>query len=422
MEERKEIKGMWWLPNTPEKQIPGTLIIGNDEITLETIGYFDENNPIIHLATQQVPHYDVIWGISSDAKKISLFNSYESISFNTACPFPLAKYNIQIVAVGKHIKSLNELGNYDIKAYFKELPYWFRPNCIHFDGEENKYNFVVDFKKANHTTIKIDDNCILRLEGETNISNDKFGMRVQIEQTSTLKFELSAPISIRDAQHQIFIFEQFLSFATLSSVHTKQLLLIDNDKKTDPTQNYTIEIYDKKEKASSKPERFGKYLFVYETIKDAFPAIIKKWYAEKDFSPIRAHLIDSIRHTGLFCSTDFLNIAQAVDGFYCRFRKDGVGLREILDNLRREFVDIQILELSDNDINCICDSRNYYSHLLPPGKKKHVVDGLELYDLNHKLRKLLLCCILNFVGFNNDEINVIFNKSNNSYLDMINEE
>ena len=422
MEERKEIKGIWWLPNTPEKQIPGTLIIGNDEITLETIGYFDENNPIIHLATQQVPHYDVIWGISSDAKKISLFNSYESISFNTACPFPLAKYNIQIVAVGKHIKSLNELGNYDIKAYFKELPYWFRPNCIHFDGEEKKYNYVVDLKKANHTTIKIDDNCILRLEGETNISNDKFGMRVQIEQTSTLKFEFSAPISIRDVQHQIFIFEQFLSFATLSSVHTKQLLLIDNDKKTDPTQNYTIEIYDKKEKASSKPERFGKYLFVYETIKDAFPAIIKKWYAEKDFSPIRAHLIDSIRHTGLFCSTDFLNIAQAVDGFYCRFRKDGVGLREILDNLRREFVDIQILELSDNDINCICDSRNYYSHLLPPGKKKHVVDGLELYDLNHKLRKLLLCCILNFVGFNNDEINVIFNKSNNSYLDMINEE
>lgn len=93
-----------------------------------------------------------------------------------------------------------------------------------------------------------------------------------------------------------------------------------------------------------------------------------------------------------------------------------------MDNLKREFVDIQILELSDNDINCICDSSNYYSHLLPPGKKKHVVDGLELYDLNHKLRKLLLCSILNFVGFNNDEINVIFNKSNNSYLDMINEE
>ena len=416
MGERKEIKGMWWLPNTPEKQIPGTLIIGNDEITLETINSFAEDNPIHHIATQKVPQYDVIWGVSSEAKEVSLFNSCESMSFNTACPFPLAKYNIQVATVGKHIKSLDELGNYDIKAYFNELPYWFRPNCLQIDVEEKKYNYIVDLNNAHHITVQIDDDCILRLEGETNISNNKHGMCVQIEQTSTMNLIFSNPISLKEAKHKIFIFEQFISFATLASVCYKRFLLIDKDKKADPTKNSTIEIFDKRENTSSKSERFWEYLFVYETIKKTFPSIIKKWYAENKLSPIRAHLIDSIRHTGSFCSTDFLTIAQAVDGFYCRFRKDGVGLREILDNLRREFVDIQILELSDNDINCICDSRNYYSHLLPPGKKKHVVDGLELYNLNYKLRKLLLCCILNFVGFNNDEINVIFNKSNNSYL------
>ena len=76
---------------------------------------------------------------------------------------------------------------------------------------------------------------------------------------------------------------------------------------------------------------------------------------------------------------------------------------------------------SDPDIDYIRDSRHYYSHLLPPGKKPNVVDGHELYDLNHKLRKLLLCCILNFIGFNNNEINMIFSKSHNSYLRMISE-
>lgn len=417
---RKEIKGMWWLFNTPEIQIPGKLIICNDEITLETIGCFDENDPIIHLATQQNPHYDVICGISSDAKQISLFNSYESMSFNTACPFPLAKYNIQIVAVGKHFKSLEELGNYDIKAYFNELPHWFRPNCIHFDGrEENKYNYIVDLNNAHLVAVPLNDKCTLKLKGEVNISHNDTGMRIEIEQISTLNFEHSVPISIRDALHQVFIFEQFLSFATLSSVYTKRLLLIDNEKKTDPTKNFTIEIYDKKGNALSKPNHFGKYLFVYETVKDTFPSIIQKWYAEKDLSPIRAHLIDSIRQKGPFCSTDFLTTAQGVEGFYCRFRKDRLSLSEIIKNLKKEFIDIKILELSDTDIKCICDSRNHYSHLLPPGKKTHVVDGLELYYLNHKLRKFLLCCILKFVGFNNDEINVIFNKSNNSCLDMI---
>ena len=142
MGESKEIKGLWWLPNASDNQIPGTLNIRNDRIVLETIGSLAEGDPILHFAAGKVPQYDVIWGISSDAKEVSLFNSCESMSFNIACPFPVAKYNVQVVAIGKHISSLDELGNYDIKAYFDELPYWFRPNCLHFDMQEKNTLFV----------------------------------------------------------------------------------------------------------------------------------------------------------------------------------------------------------------------------------------------------------------------------------------
>lgn len=419
MGESKEIKGLWWLPNTSDNQIPGTLNIRNERIVLDTIGSLAEGDPILHFAAGKVPQYDVIWGISSDAKEVSLFNSCESMSFNTACPFPVAKYNVQVVAIGKHISSLDELGNYDIKAYFNELPYWFRPNCLHFDMQEKKYTFCVDLSNANHVIVQIDDDYTLSLEGETNISHDKTGMRIEVEQVSTLKFTFSNLISMRDAKYKIFVFEQFLSFATLAPVKYKRFLLIDKDKQSDRTKNSTIEIYDEKESTLSKPERFWEYLFVYETIKDSFPTIIKRWFTEKDMFPIRAHIIDSVGHKGAFCSTDFLTIIQAVEGFYCRFRKDGISLNKILSNLREEFKEISILKISDHDIDCIRDSRNYYSHLLLPGKKKNVVDGQELYDLNHKLRKLLLCCILNFIGFDNNEINMIFSKSHNSYLRMI---
>lgn len=160
-------------------------------------------------------------------------------------------------------------------------------------------------------------------------------------------------------------------------------------------------------------------MFVYETIKDSFPSIIRKWYEEKNSFPIRTHLIDSVGHRGTFCSNDFLIVAQAIEGYYCRYKKDGLGITVILKNLRQDFSDIAILEMSDEDIDCIRDSRHYFSHLLPPGKKEHVVDGLQLYDLNHKLRKLLLCCLLSFIGFSNEEINKIFAKSNNSFLRMI---
>lgn len=419
METIKEFKGIWWLPEDIENQVSGTLIVENNKIGLETIGVFGSDSPIDHFAGGNAPHYDVIWGVSSDAKDISVFNCFESLSFNTNCPFSIAKYSAQVVAVGKHIRSLDEFGNYDVKAYIEELSYWFKPDCLHFNYNKQQYICCADLNNTHHITIQIEDGCDLNLQGEVQYSHNKTGVRVEIKQMSTLNFIFSKPISMRDAKHKTFIFEQFLSFATLTPVHCDRLLLIDKEKKADLTNNWTIELYDKKEERTGNPERFGEYLFVYDTIKESFPSIMYKWYAEKDMFPIRAHLIDSVGYRGTFCSTDFLIVAQAVEGYYCRFIKDGPRLNEILEKLRKNFVDITILEMSDKDIKCIVDSRNYYSHLLPPGKKSNVVDGHELYDLNHKLRKLLLCCILKFVGFNNGEINTIFSKSHNSCLRMI---
>ena len=422
LKEKRDIKGLWWLPDAPNNQVSGTLIVTIDKISLETIGVLGIDDPISHFVGEIVPQYDVIWGISSDAKEISVFNCYESMSFNPNAPFSVAKYSAQVVAVGKHIRTLDELGNYDVKVYIEELSYWFKPNCLHFNYDKHQYTFSADLNKTHNVTTQIEDGCDLNLQGEVQISQNKTGMRVEIEQMSTLNFLFTKPISMRDAKRNAFIFEQFLSFATLSPVQYDRLILIDKDKKPDPTKNWNIEIYDKRGERTGDPERFWEYLFVYDTIKDSFPSIISKWYEEKDMFPIRAHLIDSVGHRGSFCSTDFLIIVQAVEGYFCRFKKDGLSLTTILEKLREEFSDITIMDMSDLDIECIVDSRHYYSHLLPPGKKPNVVDGHELYNLNHKLRKLLLCCILKFVGFNNGEINTIFSRSHNSYLRMVNGE
>lgn len=419
MEDSRIYKGLWWLPDDEGNQIPGTLVIERDRITLETIGALGSESPIDHFVGENVVHHDVIWGISSESKKISIFNSHEAMTFNTSCPFSTTKYTAQVVAVGKHIRSLDEAGNYDVKVYIDELPYWFNPNCLHYNGKEKLFTWYAELNNANHVSVQIEEGCNLELQGEVQFLHTKTGMRVEIEQLSTLNFVFTKPVSMQGAKRKVFAFEQFLSFATLTPVQYSRFQLIDKDRKPNPTKIWTIEIFDKKESCFGSPERFWEYLFVYETIKDSFPSIIRKWYEEKNSFPIRTHLIDSIGHRGTFCSNDFLIVAQAVEGYYCRYKKDGLGIKDILNNLRDEFSDISILELSDEDIDSIRDSRHYFSHLLPPGKKEHVVDGPRLYDLNHKLRKLLLCCLLNFIGFSNEEINKIFSQSHNSYLRMI---
>ena len=410
-------KGLWWLPDDEGNQISGTLIVDRDRIVLETIGAFGSESPMDHFAGDEVVQHDVIWGISSESKKISIFNSHEAMTFNTSCPFSTAKYTAQVVAVGKHIRSLDEPGNYDVKVYIDELPYWFNPNCLHFDANEKLYRWWADLNNAHHVSVQIDDDCSLELQGEVQFTHSKTGMRVEVEQLSTLNFVFTKSVSMQDAKRKVSAFEQFLSFATLLSIQCSQFQLIDKDKIKE--QDNTIEIYDKKRIKTGDPERFWEYLFVFSTIEESFPSIIKKWYSEKELSPIRTHLIDSVEHRGTFGSSDFLVVIQAVNGFYCRFREDINDIKLVLENLRKEFSNINILELSDNDILYIRDSRHHYSHLLPSGKKRYVVSGHDLYNLNHKLRKLLLCCILNFIGFSNEEINKIFSKSNNSFLRMI---
>lgn len=417
MEETKTFKGLWWLPDDVNNKVTGTLIVEKSKIVLETIGSLSTDNPINQFVKEKTLQYDVIWGISSEATMISVFNCHKGGMFwNTSCSFTVEKYHAQVVAVGKHIKSLDETGNYDVKAYFKELSCWFSPDCIRICHDKQQTTFCIDSNHANHITVPIEDECNLELDGDARFSCMNTGTRVEIEQFSALSFVYSKPISMQEAKQKVFIFEQFLSFATLTAVQCDRLQLIDKDKKSDPTKNCSIEVFDKKETQTNSPERFWEYLFDYKTIETSFPTIICKWYTEKDLFPIRAHLIDSVKKRGRWGSNDFLIVVQAVEGFYCRFRKDNLHLQDILKNLRTEFSDITIIKMSDDDIDCINDSRNYYSHLLPPGKKEHVVDGSELYKLNHKLRKLLLCCLLKFVGFNNSEINMIFSKSNNSYL------
>lgn len=56
------------------------------------------------------------------------------------------------------------------------------------------------------------------------------------------------------------------------------------------------------------------------------------------------------------------------------------------------------------------DSRHYFSHFLPKCKKPKALDGMELFKESRKIRVLLICCILSFVGLQNHQIDTIFKK------------
>ena len=441
MTEQIVIKGYWWLPSTPDHIVAGILTYTPQEsIILELIGQLKpETSAIEEFINRE--EQNVILGFSSDAKDISLMNCYPSGgSLNFSCKFPIHRYKCQHMLVGTHIMSL------DTPCFFKaqiNIPYlslWATPNSIEnttYFKEKLVDSFCISFKaEKNHIdTVYIDD-YKLSIDGFVNYSGDYF--EPKIKQKTLVSIINNSDFSLTAALRQIFLFEQFLSFATLKPLECNKIILyqatrfqqLDNGKKHFFPIEYICSY--KKCNETKQEQNIAKqkeFLFTYETIKDEFHLILKKWFQEQsDIAPIRHHLIECVRQKGSFSSVDFLVVIQAIEGFWWRFRdkdyklknnvynKTQTKLNTILDLLINEFSSISKLKLSEINIKEVVDSRHYFSHFVPKRKKPFAKDGLELYHLTGQIRKLLICCLLSFTGFSNNQIENIIKKSDNKFL------
>jgi len=144
--------------------------------------------------------------------------------------------------------------------------------------------------------------------------------------------------------------------------------------------------------------------------------------------PIKNHLAESIVYKKVFSSVDFLIVVQAIEGFWWRFReeayrksnnirkKDKTHLNTILTELIEEFRDITAIGELDLDVKAVVDSRHYYSHFVDKASKPATLDGVELLFLTRKLRVLLICCVLSFIGMKHEMLDAIFRDCNNEEL------
>ena len=423
--EKLENKGYWWLPNNPNETVAGVLTyIPNEKITLELIGTFDSKKVSV-IAFLEKKNENIIHGFTSDSKKITLVNCSPSGSINLNCPFPIIRYSCQFIVIGKHLEDFKQECFYKAYINIPELSYWCPPTALktilQFNKEDEIEKISISLKKGSKIINKanIDDNTQLVITNSVNYQGDYYSPK--IEQYTYIEILKQNDTSIEDFYDNIYMFEQFLSLAILQTVKCSKIFLYDktifqeynNGKKFyHPIQL----IYIQREINDSSTSNRHNFLFDYKSISKQYPHIIQKWYTEKeDITPIRAHLIESIKDKRVFSSIDFLIIIQALEGFCTRFRTEN-SLSKMLEAIISEFSGIDKLKNDNITIKQVVDSRHYFSHFMEKTKKPNTLDGHDLYNLTFKLRNLLICCILHFIGFDYLQINQILNKSNNNLL------
>lgn len=437
--ETKEYKGIWWLPANPEHKVAGVLYYTpGEEFRLELIGSFDIQHPIGIAAILNVKREAVIWGQASDGTYISLLDNGCRISHKGDAEFSLAVYNAKEIAIGLHIESISDKRFFKGIAKIPELSYFLYPDAVEqlFMDTEKGPDIYIKYetlKQKEREVGKTDVGeglsvCLCR---NASFSSGEFSFKPTFEQYTSLQIESDDLASFKELYEATVRYEKFLSLATLREVGYTELHLYSEDymvRISDGNYRHKPVIVDTTfhQKSSDRKTDRNKFLFAYDHISERYSDALKKWYTnDEQFSAILEHFLDSIDYHGPFSYINFLVVIQAVEGYGRRYLGEGIkayqktlsgeekkkALLNILTTVFRQFLDVKAVK-QETDLDAIVETRNYHSHLLPR-KGQSLVNMEELYNLTDELRKVLICCILAYLGFTNTEIDRITKSTNN---------
>lgn len=424
MEERI-YKGYWWLPSEPEEQIAGTLAIDSrGNVKLELYGCFGTKDSYVIFDRKDNPAiYGRCYTPDSKMTDVSLIECSSALTLNFSDnTFPFTRYTCRYALIGIHCQKMEDAMFFKAHVDFKELAFWCPPKNITFTMRDDSISVSIDTKideKDPLASVELDGGVKIQLKEGATYKPDY--PKLYIDQSTyveILKDGMNAMLALSTSR----MFERYLSVATLAPVEHGKIMLYSKQKCQELDGGKVIYhpielvayLYLDNVQESCKQRDF---LFQYADVAHDLGPMLVKLYNDKSIAQIWSNLVDSSEKKRVFTSNDFLVVIQAIDGFAIRYRKEQKLLPE-LQALREEFKDIKKLKLTDEDLEAANGSRNYYSHILKLEKKedKHALEGWELLNLTKKLRVLLICCVLNFMGMDNDKINQLLNKSNNSLL------
>lgn len=424
-----EYKGFWFLPEEKNNKVAGILTINPfHDNKLELIGGFEKDFKDIISSSKKDVIYGEVYNDESNFRRVTLIDCSYSFNINFSAEHPITLYNCAVVIDGFHILNLDCNSCISITADLTSLYNWKNTGLIkrtwHFPENSQStskpegLSINIDSNDYWEIPVKFDGSITLILFADSNCNTTPDYKETNIKQFTRVKIEAKNEASITALYKYLHLFKQFLSFATLIPIYINKLWLYSSnyydelsngDKLELPAFVYIKSFDNDGIRIESKSYN---HLFNFSDIEKEFPDVIRKWYdISDDLAPIRNHLIESLRPIKTFSSVNFLIIIQALEGFHRKFRDtEWRKLRVRLKNLIDEFNNIEeVKKITENDIKQAVASRDYYSHFLIG--KEDVLEGIGLFELTRKMKYLLICCVLNLVGFKNVKINELLRKN-----------
>ena len=406
MDLSKKYFGQWFICDTHDEcyECAGTLFFNaKGELTLEVHHDTRTAEKIYYIDT-----YDTIIGKDDHGVSISLFHAVRTqIKDRVETTF-----RIQYALIGKALESLYDKAFNSVFVNYPNLRNWAFHRLMVLDHSEHLVTKCrLDFTKDNREFMKVEVggySLMLRASICDNVTIYDLG----VKQDTYLTLKSQQKSSIDDFLNAITPFSQFLSIALFHRQFPNSIsLMVDGD-------DYEYDLL-----FTARPSDSVQYSSVinYKKMSERVPALITKWYEGFDLvSPVSTHLLKTLSSSQPFDDSDFLIIAQAVEGYFKRFingtektqwkrhTKNEVCFKGLVEH----FGSVEAIKECNFDPEVWVQTRDKYTHMLKDEDKPlAITDYKELIWLTEKGKILLTCCLLDFMGMTIEEINTCFKES-----------
>lgn len=393
--------GEWWIhsdENPNSQRIYGTLS-------------FDVNGqPILELPPSKsyelnckFGHSYTIWGEDVYGTKITLLKTYLKSQNIADC------FVVSYALIGKHVTSLESSVFLKAIAKYPNLKEFFYVQHIDITPDVNYTSIKISYPTTNEFKVPIDNDINWILKGNCDLHVTRRFLNVDLNQDSAFIIESESVHSLGFFLQQIREFSDFLSLALQGKQCVNQISFYekpDNDEKCD-----LYFLYENSAKCKC-------HLIGDSTRIERLTDIFKNWHKNyRNIAPIYSYLERSAYDNhGISGIPEFLLVEAAVEGFFKRFhdkvkRKKGVRICLIeFNKLLEYYKDVELIRTLNLDLEAVVNTRDAYVHLYPESEYKgnELRDPHDIWMATEKLRILLLCCLLDSLGFTKQEIDTNF--------------
>lgn len=457
-----EKHGYWWLPESPEKKVPGRLVFKEDGgAELHLLGAFRDTFEAFKQMGTDGKEYrpEVVLGLGEDGKNYSLYNCHQSGGRFTTSAFLRESFVPMMVMEGRHFETSEEMAFQMLAVRLSYLDSWHQKTGKTItieDADSDKRKLTMTYQMPDAIVVHFDGGRIeMAHESNVNLRGD-FAVNEKVFFYAFPDKPLHFIEFLNDFLPPIFYFFELGVGRPLSILEVQGKAAADCGDGTDEEIRKAplVHLYWKKEKPIEEGEELEPCFMISarRDFGDCLEKHLQTWVkSHKEIKPVMELFFGKVLGRESYTSNSFLNSVQAAEAFH-RYRRGGtelpdsdhsnrlgsiidscpdshrqwlreklrysneIGLRKRLKELLSERA--ELFGLSSATIksiaNRITEIRNYYTHYSGE-KDPEFATGVDLYTFDLLMQWTVTACLLEEMGIPREKAHELI-KRNQSFL------